>query len=77
MEFRIAKTEFLRGVRLAQGIADRKRTMPMLANRPLRTMRRRLVIDANRFLAGVVAATAAASGGEAITYCAVGVATHG
>ena len=32
MEFRIAKTEFLRGLRLAQGIADRKSTMPMLAN---------------------------------------------
>ena len=30
MEFRIAKTEFLRGLRLAQGIADRKSTMPML-----------------------------------------------
>src|SRR6478752_3891046 len=32
MEFRIAKAEFLRGLRLAQGIADRKSTMPMLAN---------------------------------------------
>ena len=29
---RIAKTEFLHGLRLAQGIADRKSTMPMLAN---------------------------------------------
>ena len=37
MEFRIAKTEFLRGLRLAQGIADRKSTMPMLANVLLRT----------------------------------------
>src|SRR5262245_50805168 len=37
MEFRIAKTEFLRGLRLAQGIADRKSTMPMLANGLLRT----------------------------------------
>ena len=36
-EFRIAKTEFLRGLRLAQGIADRKSTMPMLANVLLRT----------------------------------------
>ena len=32
MEIRIAKSEFLRGLRLAQGIADRKSTMPMLAN---------------------------------------------
>lgn len=37
MEFRIAKTEILRGLRLAQGIADRKSTMPMLANVLLRT----------------------------------------
>src|SRR5258707_325305 len=37
MEFRIAKSEFLRGLRLAQGIADRKSTMPMLANVLLRT----------------------------------------
>jgi DNA polymerase-3 subunit beta len=32
MEFRIQKNEFLRGLRLAQGIADRKSTMPILAN---------------------------------------------
>ena len=37
MEFRIAKAEFLRGLRLAQGIADRKSTMPMLANGLLRS----------------------------------------
>ena len=37
MEFRISKTEFVRGLRLAQGIADRKSTMPMLANVLLRT----------------------------------------
>ena len=37
MEFRINKNEFLRGLRLAQGIADRKSTMPMLANVLLRT----------------------------------------
>ena len=37
MEFRITKNEFLRGLRLAQGIADRKSTMPMLANVLLRT----------------------------------------
>jgi hypothetical protein len=32
-----ATTEFLRGLRLAQGIADRKSTMPMLATVLLRT----------------------------------------
>jgi DNA polymerase-3 subunit beta len=37
VELRIAKTEFLRGLHLAQGIADRKSTMPMLANVLLRT----------------------------------------
>lgn len=37
MEFRINKTEFLRGLRFAQSIADRKSTMPMLANVLLRT----------------------------------------
>jgi DNA polymerase-3 subunit beta len=37
MEFRIQKTEFLRGLRLAQGIADRKSTMPILANVLIRT----------------------------------------
>ena len=33
----IRRNEFLRGLRLAQGIADRKSTMPMLANVLLRT----------------------------------------
>ena len=37
MEFRIQKLEFFRGLRLAQSIADRKSTMPMLANVLLRT----------------------------------------
>jgi DNA polymerase-3 subunit beta len=37
MEFRIDKAEFLTGLRIAQGIADRKSTMPMLANVLLRT----------------------------------------
>ena len=36
MEFRIEKAEFLKGLRLAQSIADRKSTMPMLANVLLR-----------------------------------------
>ena len=46
MEFRIAKTEFLRGLRLAQGIADRKSTMPMLANVLLRTQGRNQLLVA-------------------------------
>lgn len=32
MQFKIKKSEFLKGLRLAQSIADRKSTMPMLAN---------------------------------------------
>ena len=36
MQFKIKKTEFLKGLRLAQSIADRKSTMPMLANVLLR-----------------------------------------
>jgi len=32
MQFEIKTTEFLKGLRLAQSIADRKSTMPMLAN---------------------------------------------
>ena len=36
MEFKIHKAEFLKGLRLAQNIADRKSTMPMLANVLLR-----------------------------------------
>ncbi len=37
MEFKIRKEEFLRGLYLAQGIADRKSTLPILANVLLRT----------------------------------------
>jgi DNA polymerase-3 subunit beta len=37
MEFKIAKNEFLRGLYLAHGIADRKSTLPILANVLLRT----------------------------------------
>ena len=32
MEFKIRKDEFLRGLYLAHGIADRKSTLPILAN---------------------------------------------
>lgn len=37
MEFKIDKNEFLRGLYLAQGIADRKSTLPILANVLIRT----------------------------------------
>jgi DNA polymerase-3 subunit beta len=37
MEFKIRKEEFLRGLYLAHGIADRKSTLPILANVLLRT----------------------------------------
>ena len=46
MEFRIQKNEFLRGLRLAQGIADRKSTMPMLANVLLRTQGKNQILVA-------------------------------
>ena len=41
MEFKISKTEFLKGLRFAQSIADRKSTMPMVANVLLRSGRDR------------------------------------
>src|SRR5678810_287502 len=37
MEVKIRKDEFLRGLYLAQGIADRKSTLPILANVLIRT----------------------------------------
>jgi len=37
MEFKIRRDEFLRGLYLAQGIADRKSTLPILANVLIRT----------------------------------------
>jgi len=37
MDFKIDKNEFLRGLYLAHGIADRKSTLPILANVLLRT----------------------------------------
>lgn len=37
MELRIQKSDFLKGLRIAQSIADRKSTMPILANVLLRT----------------------------------------
>jgi DNA polymerase III subunit beta len=56
MDFRIAKLEFLRGLRLAQNIADRKSTMPMLANVLLRTIgKTKLLIGATDLNVSVTA----------------------
>jgi DNA polymerase-3 subunit beta len=67
MEFRIAKTEFLRGLRLAQGIADRKSTMPMLANVLLRTTGKNQILvaatDLNVSLTAELKSQNAAEGG--------------
>ncbi len=47
MEFKIGKDELLRGLYLASGIADRKSTLPILANALIRTIGRdRLLIGA-------------------------------
>jgi DNA polymerase-3 subunit beta len=67
MEFRIVKTEFLRGLRLAQGIADRKSTMPMLANVLLRTQGKTQLLvaatDLNVSLTAELKSTNASEGG--------------
>jgi DNA polymerase-3 subunit beta len=67
MEFRIAKNEFLRGLRLAQGIADRKSTMPMLANVLLRTQGKNQLLvaatDLNVSLTAELKATCSSEGG--------------
>jgi DNA polymerase III subunit beta len=67
MEFRIVKTEFLRGLRLAQGIADRKSTMPMLANVLLRTQGKNQLLvaatDLNVSLTAELKSTNASEGG--------------
>jgi len=60
MMFSIQKTEFLRGLRLAQGIADRKSAMPMLAHVLLRTDgKAKLVLEATDLNISVSAELAA------------------
>jgi DNA polymerase-3 subunit beta len=67
MEFRIQKGEFLRGLRLAQSIADRKSTMPMLANALLRTTGRSTLLcaatDLNVSLSAEIACEVSKEGG--------------
>src|SRR5688572_8574164 len=70
MEFRIHKSEFIRGLRLAQSIADRKSTMPMLANVLLRTQgKNKLLVaatDLNVSLSADLKSTNATEGGLTI-----------
>src|ERR1700727_2461134 len=67
MEIRIGKSEFLRGLRLAQGIADRKSTMPMLANVLLRTQGKSQILvaatDLNVSLTAELKSTNTSEGG--------------
>lgn len=67
MEFEISKTNFLIGLRLAQNIADRKSTMPMLANVLLRTIGKDKVLlgatDLNVSLSAEVESVNKAEGG--------------
>src|SRR5215831_17717071 len=56
MEFKIQKTEFLKGLYPAQGIADRKATLPILANVLLRSDgKERVLVAATDLQVGVSA----------------------
>ena len=67
MEFRINQAEFVRGLRLAQSIADRKSTMPMLANVLLRVQSKTKLLcaatDLNVSLSAELKITAGTEGG--------------
>lgn len=65
MEVRIQKVEFLKGLRLAQSIADRKSTMPMLANALLRLVGKdKLLVAATDLNVSVSAELASENSGE-------------
>lgn len=64
MEFRIHKSEFVRGLRLAQSIADRKSTMPMLANVLLRVQGKNRLLCAATDLNVSITAELKISAGE-------------
>src|SRR3954451_24171076 len=72
MEFKIDKGTLLSGLYLAQGIADRKSTMPILANVLVRTEGREKVLiaatDLNVTVTAELPAKVATEGG--ITLCA-------
>jgi DNA polymerase III subunit beta len=64
MEFRIHKNEFARGLRLAASIADRKSTMPMLANVLLRVQSKSKLLCAATDLNVSLSAELKISGGD-------------
>ena len=72
MEFKIEKSAFMQGLYFAQGIADRKSTMPILANVLLRTdgPGRLLVAatDLNLTVTTVLPCDATIEGGRIATY---------
>ena len=66
MEFKIEKNAFLTGLALAQGVADRKSTMPILANVLLRTDGKNLFLaatDLNVTVTAEIPATVTKEGG--------------
>ena len=67
MEFKIQRSEFLKGLRIAQSIADRKSTMPMLANVLLRVSSKDKVLlaatDLNVSIAAELSSTNSGEGG--------------
>lgn len=71
MEFRIQQNELLKGLRLAQSIADRKSTMPMLANVLLRAEgKKRLLVaatDLNVSISASITSENASSGGLTVS----------
>jgi DNA polymerase-3 subunit beta len=71
MEFRINKAEFVRGLRLAHSIADRKSTMPMLANVLIRTQgKSKLLVaatDLNVSLSAELKSTNSSEGGITVS----------
>lgn len=65
MELKIQRAEFLKGLRLAQSIADRKSTMPMLANVLLRVSGKgKLLIAATDLNVSVSAELSSKNNGE-------------
>ena len=48
MEFEIQRTEFLEGLRLTQGVVERRNTLPILSNTLDRAGRRRNLDSGNR-----------------------------
>ena len=69
MEFRISKNEFMKGLRFAQSIADRKSTMPMLANVSLKANGNSLLVvatDLNVSVSAELQADVISDGGQTV-----------